>query len=62
MPKCKNCKRGERRRLDRCDKVVCKMDGSHLPYEHERPGCPHFVPHDPIIITPRKHDPQGRLF
>jgi len=45
-------------------KVVCRTDGSHLPMEHERPGCRHFVPHDPIVITPKKApvDPQGRLF
>lgn len=68
MALCRDCKHGDRRwRRGRGDeikkKVVCKVSGSHLPWEHEVGGCRYYDPHDPIQIAPAaKIDPQGTLF
>lgn len=66
--KCRECNHAERRwrrglggKIKK--KIVCKVSGSHLPWDHEVGHCRYFDPH--VQHNPRvrpKPDPQTRLF
>lgn len=62
METCWNCKLGDRRGKVMGGFKAVACDGSHVPVAHECHHPGRFQRHDPIVITPRKKDLQGRLF
>jgi len=64
--KCKHCVHGNRAMKQdgsRRWKIICKVSGSHLPYDHDAAACPYYEATPPLPeIGPPTRDPQRRLF
>lgn len=65
--RCSECRHGDKRAKILPDgswrvKFVCGVDGSHLPAEHECHKPQSFSPTPTVTLTPRKRDPQKRMF